>query len=153
MTRPGAAPLLRMLLAQTRSELLMRWRVPAFSLTSLALPVVFFTFFGLPLVNQTAPDGTNLGAFVLASFAAYAVGSIMVFSFGIGVATERAMRINTSRPVSMRVPNASNVIARTIASSRGRGRPYRFRRRPKAQRDCTGHSAHAGFARRHRVFA
>src|SRR5207248_4783808 len=73
---------------------LIRWRIPAFSLTNLALPIIFFTFFGLPLVNQTLADGTNLGAFILASFAAYAVGSIMVFSFGIGVATERAMRMD-----------------------------------------------------------
>ena len=49
MTRPVTAPLLRMLAAQTRSELLMRWRVPAFSATNLALPIVFFVFFGLPV--------------------------------------------------------------------------------------------------------
>jgi ABC-2 type transport system permease protein len=88
------APLGRMLAKQIRSQMLIRWRIPAFSLTNLALPIIFFTFFGLPLVNRTLPDGTNLGAFILASFAAYAVGSIMVFSFGIGVATERAMRMD-----------------------------------------------------------
>ena len=88
------APLGRMLAEQIRSQMLIRWRIPAFSLTNLALPIIFFTFFGLPLVNQTLPDGTNLGAVILASFAAYAVGSIMVFSFGIGVATERAMRMD-----------------------------------------------------------
>jgi ABC-2 type transport system permease protein len=94
MTHAPTARLGRMLAEQIRSQVLIRWRIPAFSLTNLALPIIFFTFFGLPLVNQTAPDGTNLGAFVLASFAAYAVGSIMVFSFGIGVATERAMRMD-----------------------------------------------------------
>ena len=90
----STAPLGRMLVEQIRSQVLIRWRIPAFSLTNLALPIIFFTFFGLPLVNQTLADGTNLGAFILASFAAYAVGSIMVFSFGIGVATERAMRMD-----------------------------------------------------------
>jgi ABC-2 type transport system permease protein len=96
MARPEmpTALLGRMLAEQIRSQMLIRWRIPAFSLTNLALPIIFFTFFGLPLVNQTLPDGTNLGAVILASFAAYAVGSIMVFSFGIGVATERAMRMD-----------------------------------------------------------
>ena len=90
----GTASISSMLLAQARSEFVTCWRIPAFSITCLVLPILFFTFFGLPLVNRTLPDGTNLGAFILASFAAYAVGSIMVFSFGIGVATERAMRMD-----------------------------------------------------------
>ena len=42
------APVGRVLLAQTWSEILIRWRLPAFSATSLALPVVLFSFFGLP---------------------------------------------------------------------------------------------------------
>ena len=70
----------------------MRWRIPAFSVTIVALPVLFFTFFGLPYVKQTGPNGINLGAYLIASFAAYSVGSVMVFGFGIGVATERGVK-------------------------------------------------------------
>ena len=70
------APLGRMLLAQTWSELRIRWRIPAFSVTIVALPVLFFTFFGLPFARQTLPNGTSLGAYLLASFAAYSVGKI-----------------------------------------------------------------------------
>ena len=88
------APLLQMLLAQTRSEMLRRWRTPAFSLTNLVLPVLFFTFFGLPFARQTLPNGTSVGAYLLASFAAYAVGSVMVYGFGIGVAIERGMKVD-----------------------------------------------------------
>ena len=88
------APLLPMLLAQTRSEFRMRWRVPAFSLTSLALPILFFTFFGLPFARQTLPNGVSMGAFLLASFAAYAVGNVMVYGFGIGVAVERGQKVD-----------------------------------------------------------
>jgi ABC-2 type transport system permease protein len=83
-----------MLLAQTRSEFIMRWRVPAFSLTSLLLPIVFFTFFGLPFARQTFPNGVNVGAYLLASFAAYAVGNVMVYGFGIGVAVERGQKVD-----------------------------------------------------------
>jgi ABC-2 type transport system permease protein len=83
-----------MLLMQTRSELLMRWRVPAFSVTNLALPIVFFTFFGLPVAHVRRADGVSIGAYLLASFGAYAVGNVMIYGFGIGVANERAMKID-----------------------------------------------------------
>jgi ABC-2 type transport system permease protein len=83
-----------MLLAQTRSELLMRWRVPAFSVTNLVLPIVFFVFFGLPVAHVQRADGVTLGAYLLASFGAYAVGNVMVYGFGIGVAVERGMKID-----------------------------------------------------------
>ena len=94
MTTAPAAPVLQMLLAQTRSELLMRWRIPAFSVTNLALPIVFFTFFGLPVAHVVRGDGVSIGAYLLASFGAYAVGNVMVYGFGIGVANERGMKID-----------------------------------------------------------
>jgi ABC-2 type transport system permease protein len=94
VTTAPAARLLTMLLAQTRSELLMRWRVPAFSVTNLILPIVFFTFFGLPVAHVVRGDGVSIGAYLLASFGAYAVGNVMVYGFGIGVANERGMKID-----------------------------------------------------------
>ena len=92
--RAAVAPLGRMLLSQSRSEIRTRWRIPAFSVTIVALPVLFFTFFGLPYVKQTLPNGTSLGAYLVASFAAYSVGSVMVFGFGIGVSTERGLKVD-----------------------------------------------------------
>lgn len=92
--KADTAPLGHMLLVQTWAELRMRWRIPAFSVTIVALPVLFFTFFGLPFARQTLPNGTSLGAYLLASFAAYSVGSVMVFGFGIGVATERGLKVD-----------------------------------------------------------
>ena len=54
MTGAGTAvaPLGRMLLTQTWSELRIRWRIPAFSVTIVALPVLFFTFFGLDAIRK-----------------------------------------------------------------------------------------------------
>ena len=92
--RDAVAPLVPMLLAQTRSELVSRARVPAFSVTSLVLPVVFFTFFGLPVAGLVRGDGVSIGALLLASFGAYGVGSVMVYAFGIGVAVERGMKVD-----------------------------------------------------------
>src|SRR5262245_13443535 len=113
--RPALAPLAQMLLAQTRAELTMRWRVPAFSLTSLALPIVFFTFFGLPVAGLTRADGISVGAFLVASFGAYAVGSVMVYSFGIGVAVERGMKVDTLLRV-MPVPAAIHLLAKVLTA-------------------------------------
>jgi ABC-2 type transport system permease protein len=91
---PAVAPLGRMFLMQSQSQLRILWRNAAFSMTNLALPVLFFTFFGLPVVGLVTDAGFSVGAYVLTSFAAYSVGSIMVYSFGIGVANERGMKID-----------------------------------------------------------
>lgn len=109
------ASLGRMLAAQTRAELTMRWRVPAFSLTSLALPVVFYTFFGLPVAGLTRADGISVGAFLVASFGAYAVGSVMVYSFGIGVAVERGMKVDLLMRV-MPVPPGIQLLAKVLTA-------------------------------------
>ena len=112
---PPVASIRRMLVAQTRSELLIRWRIPSFSLTSAALPVVFFTFFGLPVAHLTRADGVSVGAFLIASFGAYAVGSVMVFAFGIGVAVERGMKVDLLMRVSP-VPPVVFLLAKILTA-------------------------------------
>ncbi len=89
---PPVAPLGRMLLMQTWSQMLVYWRQPTRSITSLAMPVFFFTFFGLRFARLTDTGGFSVGAYFLASFSAWSVGQVMVYSFGLGVATERALK-------------------------------------------------------------
>jgi ABC-2 type transport system permease protein len=110
-----SASLGRMLLAQTVSEFRMRWRVPAFSVTSLVLPVVFFTFFGLPVAKFTDPDGVSVGALLVASFGAYGVGSVMVFAFGVGVASERGMKIDVLMRATP-LPPIVHVVAKVLTA-------------------------------------
>jgi ABC-2 type transport system permease protein len=86
------APVPRMLFMQIKSLLLNYLRIPAFSVTSLALPLMFWLFFGLPIAHNITKGGISVGAYVLCSFAAYAVSSMMVFNFGIGVATARGQK-------------------------------------------------------------
>jgi ABC-2 type transport system permease protein len=111
--KPEVAPLGRMLLVQAWSEIRIRWRIPAFSLTIVALPVLFFTFFGLPFARQTLPNGTSLGAYLLASFAAYSVGSVMVFGFGIGVSTERGLKVDVLMRATP-MPPAIAILAKVL---------------------------------------
>ena len=83
-----------MLWMQFRAEFLKFWRVPAFAFFSLALPLIIFAFFGLQHPTDPYAPGSTItnGAFVMASMAAYTVGNVMVFSFGIGVAVERGQK-------------------------------------------------------------
>ena len=82
------APLGRMLVAQTRAELRTRWRIPAFSLTSLVLPIVFYTFFGLPVAHH---------------------------GFGIGVAAQRGMTVDLLVRVTP-LPSALYLLAKIVTA-------------------------------------
>lgn len=81
-----------MLRRQVSAAVISYVRIPAFSVTSLALPIMFFSFFGLAEAGRRFPDGTSVGAYLLASFGAYSVSSVMIFSFGIGVAAQRGQK-------------------------------------------------------------
>lgn len=89
--RPRRAPLLPMLLAQSRAQLVQLVRSPFYGLFSLALPVILWVFFGLPRAHATI-DGVSGGAYLLASYGAYAIANTMLFTFGIGIAWERGRR-------------------------------------------------------------
>jgi ABC-2 type transport system permease protein len=78
-----------MLFQQARSEFLKLWRIPMFSVPTLLFPILLFLLFGAPIAGETLPNGTSVGKYVMASFAAYGVLGIAFFSFGIGVANER----------------------------------------------------------------
>ena len=119
VTIPAAAvtpvPFVRLLLRQTLAEIRIRRRIPAFSVVNLALPVVFYAFFGLPVAQRFFADGRSVGAHVLASFGAYAVGSVMVYAFGIGVANERAMRIDLLLRATP-LPPAVHLLAKIVTA-------------------------------------
>jgi ABC-2 type transport system permease protein len=83
-----------MLVRQTWAEFLKLWRVPAFSLTSLFLPVMFYAFIGIGSSSEVISPGVTFGAYFLASMAVYSVANVMIFSFGISVATERGMKMD-----------------------------------------------------------
>src|SRR6267378_6570587 len=90
------APIGPMLARQTWAEFLKLWRVPAFSATTLLLPIVFYAFIGIGQASQTLGPGSHItfGAYFLASMAVYAVANVMIFSFGISVANERGMKMD-----------------------------------------------------------
>jgi ABC-2 type transport system permease protein len=85
------APLWPTIAAQARAEFLRLIRVPAFSIPVIVFPIMFYALFGLPFAQQTI-EGISVGSYTLASFGAYAVISVALFSFGVTVAVERGQR-------------------------------------------------------------
>lgn len=66
-----------------QSQWLNLLRMPAYSLPTLLFPVMFYAFFGLVMIRGQAH-------YLLATFATFGVMGAALFSFGVGIATERA---------------------------------------------------------------
>jgi ABC-2 type transport system permease protein len=115
LAAPRFASVPRMLGQQLKLEYLRLLRVPAFSLISLALPIILFTFFGLKHVNDNNCAAVNCGQYLLVSFGAYGFTSMMVFSFGIGVAIERGQRTNVLFRATP-LPGVVLMLAKVIAA-------------------------------------
>jgi len=88
------APIGRMLYLQTRAQLVSRLRTPAFSVLSLGLPVMFFAFFNAIFGSQRQTASVSAGEYILVSYATYAVANVMVFNFGIGIASDRSRKLD-----------------------------------------------------------
>lgn len=73
----------RLFREHTRLTLVELMRLPAFLVPSLAFPLVLFLFFGVP--NADSEDSAWA---LLASFAGFAVLGVMLFQFGVGIASE-----------------------------------------------------------------
>jgi ABC-2 type transport system permease protein len=84
----AVAPVGPIVLAQARSEFFRLIRVPAFSVPSIVFPIMFYALFGLPFSREKV-DGISIAAYALASFGAYSVINVALFSFGITVANDR----------------------------------------------------------------
>jgi len=110
----AAAPVGRMLFLQTKSQLLGRLRLPAFSVLSIGLPVMFFALFNAIFGGQRMAPGVSSGDFILVSYAVYAVANVMVFNFGIGIANERSRKLDLlqrAMPLPPLVASVAQVIA------------------------------------------
>ncbi|MDQ6748379.1 MAG: ABC transporter permease [Candidatus Dormibacteraeota bacterium] len=116
----AVAPMGRMLAAQVRAGLLAYRRMPAFLVLSFGLPLMFFVLFGLPNVGHSLPDGTSLGSFVLASLGAYAVGNVLFYNVGIGIANQRGRKqdlLQRATPLPSAVVVASNVVSGLVLAA------------------------------------
>lgn len=93
MSAPGvfaSGRLARVLLEETRGELLKQLRLPAYVLPSIAFPSLFYTLFGLVWGASPVP-GTPIpmSYYLLATYGTFGVVGAAMFGLGVGVATER----------------------------------------------------------------
>jgi ABC-2 type transport system permease protein len=113
---PALAAVGPMLRQQVRVELLKLRRSPIFSIFSLALPVIFYAFFGVANADRVT-NGVRGGTFLMASFGAYAVANVMLFTFGISIAVERGRRMDVlmrATPLRPWVFLVSRIVAATV---------------------------------------
>ena len=80
---------MRVLVAQVTAEVRANLRVPEFLVGAISVPVLLYTMFGSSQSGETLPDGTPVAAMMAASFAAYGIVSLAIFTFGVDVAQER----------------------------------------------------------------
>ena len=92
-TAADVAPVQRLVFTQTRAQLLTRLRIPAFSVLSLGMPVMFFALFN-GIFGREAQNGVSGSEYILVSYATYAVANVMVYNFGIGIANERGRKLD-----------------------------------------------------------
>ena len=118
ITAPSPAPLAPlgpMLARQSVAQARLFIRTPAVSVISFALPLMLFLFFGLPAVGVPYLPGVDLGTFMLASFGAYAVSSIMVFNYGVTIALDRGQKVDVLMRAAP-LPGGVYLLARTITA-------------------------------------
>src|ERR1700736_979912 len=87
------APIGRMLWMETRAKFVARLRNPAFTVLSLGLPVMFFLLFNAIFGSLPAAPGIRTAKLILVSYATYGVGTVMVYTCGIGLANDRGRKL------------------------------------------------------------
>jgi ABC-2 type transport system permease protein len=91
-TQTPLAPLGLMLWRQVQAEVLRLWRTPSFLIPTLVLPLVLYTLLGGK--GNGLEEGVSRQVYALASVGTYAIIGVMLFSFGMSIANERAQRVN-----------------------------------------------------------
>ena len=81
----------RVLIAETRGELLKTVRLPGYFIPVLLFPAMFYAIFGIAFGRGQIPGtGINMATYLVATYGAFGVIGAALFALGIGVATERA---------------------------------------------------------------
>lgn len=75
---------------EVRYELTKLIRLPVFAAMTLGFPVAFYVMFGVLLSGSRATGGRDVALPLLGTYGAFGVIGAALFSFGVGVAVERA---------------------------------------------------------------
>jgi len=109
-----------MVRTQILAELRQSLRSPANVIGTVGVPVILFAMFALPNRGQQLPGGTDVATMLIASFAAYGIVSLCIFTFGVDIAQERArgwLRRLRSTPMPMWVYFAGKIAMALVLSA------------------------------------
>jgi ABC-2 type transport system permease protein len=81
----------RVYFLEIKSELLKFARMRAYTIFTVAFPLMFYCFFGLAMGQQKQGGFMPLSRYLLATYGAFAVMGSALSAFGVGVAIERGM--------------------------------------------------------------
>jgi ABC-2 type transport system permease protein len=99
---------------EARCEFLKLLRMRAYSISTVAFPLMFYCFFGLAM-GKGQVHGAPIARYLLATFGAFAVVGATLYAFGAGVAVERGLgwlQVKRASPM----PMAAYFIAKAAVS-------------------------------------
>jgi ABC-2 type transport system permease protein len=105
--------LLRIYVNETRFDFLKMLRLPIYSASTILFPAMFYLLFGIVFGTQQVGHGIRQSQYLLASYTAFGVIGASLFSFGVGVATERGqgwLQVKRASPM----PPSAYLIAKMI---------------------------------------
>ena len=86
---------------EAKIEIIKAWRLPIYSVFTLAFPLMFYLIFGLTFGSESAGP-VNIAAYMLATYGAFGVIGASLFGFGVGLASERGqgwLRLKRASPM------------------------------------------------------
>lgn len=113
VTSPSAPrrDVFRILLLETRCELLKLLRTPSFLAPTFAFPILFYVLFGLLLGGKLG--GAHASSYLLVSYTAAGVFGAHLFALGVSVAAERGMgwlRLKRATPMPATIHFAARML-------------------------------------------
>src|SRR5947209_10696954 len=105
----------RVYFSETKYEILKTLRQPAFVISTLAFPLLFYVMFGIVFGSRQAVGSVNLATYLLATYATFGVMGASLFGFGAGVAMERGygwLQVKRASPM----PPLAYLVAKTAMS-------------------------------------
>lgn len=94
-------------LREAGAELTRMRRMPEFAIPTLALPVMFYSLFGIAL----ARPGSGTAGYLLATYGVFAALGPSLFGFGAGIAQEREQGVLALKQISP-LPSAAYLLAK-----------------------------------------
>jgi ABC-2 type transport system permease protein len=79
----------RAYLAEAKYEVIKSLRIPMFAIPTVAFPLMFYVLFGIILNGGQHVGPVMVSTYMMASYGAFGVVGVALFSFGVGVAMER----------------------------------------------------------------